>query len=68
LKLKAYVLRIMAQEIYTWKGAVAPDLIKVLGKCDVLRWVVCEILGIIFLNFIRVLCDLDREWGMQGHL
>lgn len=35
LKLKAYVLRIMAQEIYTWKGAVAPDLIKVLEKiCD----------------------------------
>jgi hypothetical protein len=71
LKLKAYVLRIMAQEIYTWKGAVAPDLIKVLGKCDVRHWVtllVCEILGIIFLNFIRVLCDLDREREMQGHL
>jgi len=23
-KLRAYVLRIMAQEIYTWKGAFAP--------------------------------------------
>jgi hypothetical protein len=65
------VLRIMAQEIYTWKGAVAPDLIKVLGKCD-FRYratlLVCEILGITFLNFIRVLYDLERIGGMSGHL
>ncbi len=65
------MLRIMAQEIYTWKGAVAPDLIKVLGKRDFRHWVtllVCKILGIIFFNFISVLCDLDRVMEMQGHL
>lgn len=35
IKAKAYILRILASEIYTWKGKVSPQLSKVLEKiCD----------------------------------
>jgi len=35
IKVKAYILRILANEIYTWKGKVTPELSKVLDRvCD----------------------------------